>query len=100
MVRSHLKHSALLPLHINLDLKNMLDEESQTDEYTNSARCKNELCRDATRYLDPTDTYIDQVASISESYGPGQVSRIVDVLVRGRWNAHGSMENSSHPPAV
>ena len=81
MVKSHLKHSASLPLHINLDLKYMLDEKSQTNEYADSSGCENELFRYARRFLNPTNAYIDHVVNISESYGPEQVWRMVNVLV-------------------
>jgi F-box-like len=90
MVKSHLEHSASLPLHINLDLSDMLDQELQTD-YTDLGECDNDLCCAARNVAYRTDAYQDRMIDICESYGPGQVSEIVHELVgedgmhMGRW---------------
>jgi F-box-like len=86
MVESHLKRSASLPLHINLDLRDLLDQESQMEDYVDSGGDLGQLRHNARFFH-----FEDANQLLSEECGFGLISWIVSVLVgedgmhMGRW---------------
>jgi hypothetical protein len=86
MIKTYLQHSATLPLHINVDLRKMLDEESQIEGFLNglmAIRCTNDICGEVRRFVFKLEgrRSEDPVPCFSESYGPEEVLNTIETLV-------------------
>jgi hypothetical protein len=100
MIKKHLKHSASLPLHINVDLNDMLNEEDQMEGFLGALSlngCNNKICRDARKFVSDLDVdeSEDPVPCFSRSYGPKHVLTTINTLI-GTDGIHMSRWKSFH----
>jgi hypothetical protein len=91
MIETHIEHSASLPLHINVDLSDMLGEDAQVEGFYGgllSNGCNNEICCDAKRYVSKLEECeSNPIPFFSESYGPEKVSWTIRTLA-GSYEEH------------
>ena len=85
MIETHLHYSASLPLHINVDLENMLNQKSQEEGFLSGFLrngCSNGMCLGARKFMSKLDGGESETMTYwSERYGPKQVVDTIDALV-------------------